>query len=308
MKYQVEQNITINKSVEEVAPLLADFNNWNKWSPWTKIDPESKIGINGAMNEAGYSMSWDGELVGSGVQTLIKTEGGVYDYDLSFIKPFKSKAKVSFRLESVGEGTKVTWTMDSKMPIFLFFMVKSMKNWLGLDFDRGLRMMKAVAEKGEIGSTTTNQGVVDAEGFGYVGIKRTVDMKDLAPVMSKDFETLIAEVISKRNLSAKHWLCLYPKMNMNTMQMTYIAAVSDENLQGIDMGEGFVRGQVEAGKALEIKHEGSYEFLGNAWSMGMMAFRAKKMKKRGMPYEYYWNSPKEVTPEELKTSIYFPVK
>lgn len=102
--------------------------------------------------------------------------------------------------------------------------------------------------------------------------------------------------------------CLYPKFNMKTMEVTYIAAVSDEDLQGIDLGTEYIKGRIEDSKMLEIKHNGSYEFLGNAWSMGMMSMQAAKLKGKMMPFEQYWNNPMEVSPEELKTSIYFPLK
>ena len=92
------------------------------------------------------------------------------------------------------------------------------------------------------------------------------------------------------------------------MMMTYVAAVSDEELADLDLGPEFVRGTVRSGRALEIKHSGPFEFIGNAWAMGMMYVRAKKMKKMGIPFEQYWNSPLEVAPNELKSSVFFPVK
>ena len=92
------------------------------------------------------------------------------------------------------------------------------------------------------------------------------------------------------------------------MMATYIAAISDEDIQEVDLDSDYIKGSINSGKCLEINHDGSYEFLGNAWSMGMMVSRAKKMKVRGHPYEQYWNSPMEVKPEELKTNIYIPVK
>ena len=90
--------------------------------------------------------------------------------------------------------------------------------------------------------------------------------------------------------------------------MTYIAAISDENLLGVELSGEFVRGKVKPGKGLEIKHKGSYEFLGNAWSMGMMYARAKKLKGSDIPYEYYWNDPRKTATADLETSIFFPVK
>ncbi len=308
MKYHVEKSTTIAADKETVKKIVQDFNSWNSWSPWTVAEPNCKMEISGVAGESGHTMSWDGEIIGSGNNTLVSNEDGKLAYDLRFIKPFKSKAVTSFLFEEKNGETTVTWTMDSSMPFFLFFMVKTMKNWIGMDYKRGLRMLKEIVEKGSIQATTTNAGMTDVEAFSYVGIQRTVGFDDIAEKMPKDFDQLIQDIVVKQGKSAKHWLSLYPKVDMKAMTMTYIAAVSDEELKDVDLGDEYVRGTVNAGTALEIKHNGSYDFVGNAWSMGMMYIRAKKIKQRDIPFEQYWNSPKEVSPEELKTSVFFPVK
>ena len=308
MKYHVEKNIKIKADVSKVRSLVEDFKQWNSWSPWTIVEPDCKMDISGNAGAVGHMMIWNGEIIGSGKNTLVQNDGGGLRYDLEFIKPFKSKAKTSFVFEKSGEETSVTWTMDSSMPFFLFFMVNKMKNWIGMDYERGLRMLKAMAEKGKVDATTVNNGIVDMEGFSYVGIQKTVPFEDVGVEMKKDFGKLMEDVVNAKGKSAKRWISLYPKMDMANMQMTYIAAMSDEELGGVSLGLGYVRGKVESGKALEIKHDGAYDFLGNAWSMGMMFVRVKKMKQSGIPFEQYWNSPKEVEPHELKTSVYFPLK
>lgn len=40
--------------------------------------------------------------------------------------------------------------MDGKLPYFMFFMVKMMKNWIGMDYERGLAMLKEFIETGEV--------------------------------------------------------------------------------------------------------------------------------------------------------------
>jgi len=308
MKYHVEKSIKINASMDVVKKHIEDFALWNAWSPWTMADKDCEIEVSGNPGQPRHSMSWNSDIIGSGTNTLVSSDDRGYHYDLAFLSPMKSKAKTSLLLEEKGGGVMVTWTMDGKLPFFLFFMAAMMKNWIGMDYDRGLRMLKSVAETGTVPATTTNRGIQDFNGFSYVGIERTVHFDDLPKAMSKDFDTLIEEVVMKRQKGAKHWVTLYPKMNMKTMNMTYIAAVSDEDLEGQEFDDRFVRGTLSSTKALEIKHEGSYEFLGNAWSMGMTYLRAKKIKQIWQPFEYYWNSPKETAPEDLKTSIYFPVK
>lgn len=308
MKFNLDRSITVNASPKKVAALVADFKHWSKWSPWTIAEPDCDIQVKGEAGVVGHQMSWDGEIIGSGKITLSKKTDHQLAYELEFLKPFKSTAKTSLIFKSTKKGTQVIWTMEGNMPFFLFFMIPMMKGWVSMDYDRGLRMLKALAEDGKINAQTTNKGVVQIEGFSYVGLKRTVTMGEVGKVMQKDFDRLIKDMVKTHGKSAEHWVALYPKFNMRNMTMTYIAAVSDEELQDIDLGADYVSGKVTGGKALEIFHKGSYDFMGNPWSMGMMYLRAKKMKQNGVPFERYWNSPKEVAPEKLETSVYFPIR
>lgn len=308
MNFHLERSLTINAPVKKVLSLVNDFNQWHTWSPWTIAEPDCSVKIGGKVGQVGHKMHWDGQIIGSGNNTLVRVSDTQLDYDLVFLTPWKSSSKTSFIFKKTKKGTKVIWTMDGQMPIFMFFMIPMMKGWISLDYDRGLRMLKAMAETGKVNAQTTNKGTVDLEEFSYIGLQRTAHMDSVGELMQKDFDRLIDEVVIKRGKSAQHWVSLYPKIDMAKMEMTYIAAVSDENLSIADMGSEYVTGQVATGKALEIYHSGSYDFIGNAWSMGMMYLRAKKMKQTGVPFEHYWNSPKEVKPEQLKTSVYFPLK
>ncbi len=308
MRFNLNRNITIKASQKKVQNLVLDFKHWSSWSPWTITEPDCKIKVTGNTGTTGHQMTWDGDIIGSGKNTLIQVSDKQLDYNLEFLKPWKSTAKVSFHFKSMGKQTKVTWSMKGNMPIFMFFMIPTMKGWISMDYDRGLRMLKALAEEGKIKAKTTNKGTTDISGFSYVGLQKTVAIDGIGPAMQNDFDKIIKDVVIKHKKSAQNWVTLYPKFNMGKMTMTYIAAVSDEELKDIDLGPEYVTGTVPATKALEIHHAGSYNFLGNAWSMGMMYLRAKKIKQKPVPFEQYWNSPKEVAPEKLKTSIFFPLK
>ena len=308
MKFYVEKSTKIEASLSRVRQWVEDFNRWNSWSPWVVVEPDCLVTVNGEPGQAGHRMHWDGEVIGSGVNTLVESSPDQLTYDLEFIKPFKSQAKVSFTFAIDGDATSVTWKMDSAMPFFLFFMIPTMKNWIGMDYERGLRMLKAMVEQGEVKAETTHAGIVAYEGFSYVGIKRSLPIEDMPQKMQADFERIVNDIVVERGKGARHWVALYPKWDFRRMTATYIAAVSDEDLQDEDLGPDYVSGSIKSGQCLEVKHKGAYDFLGNAWSMGMMTIRAKKLKTKGAPFEQYWNSPLEVAPEALETSVFLPVK
>ena len=308
MKFHIERSIQINAPKDTVKPLIQDFNNWNSWSPWTVAEPDCPVEVTGDPFVPGHTMKWDGQIIGSGQNVLASHDEHNLVYDLSFLKPRRSEAKTAFNLQENNGGTQVTWTMDSSMPFFLFFLVPMIKTMVGMDYTRGLRMLKEIAEEGKINASTTNKGMVDIGSFSYVGMQRTVPIDAIGENMEKDYATVKEELVHKHDVTPDQWVALYPKMNMKKGEMTYIAAVSDEAFEGVEIPSKFVRGEVKSSKALEIKHDGPYDFIGNAWGMGVMYLRAKKIKQAGVPYEKYWNHPDTVTPEELQTSVYFPVK
>ena len=308
MKLHVERSIQINAPKHTVLPLIQDFNHWNSWSPWTVAEPDCPVEVTGNPEQPGHTMKWDGQIIGSGQNVLVAHDDQNLSYDLTFLTPRRSEAKTAFHFQENNGATEVTWTMDSKMPFFLFFLIPSIETMVSMDYDRGLRMLKEIAEEGQINASTTNKGMTSLDGFSYVGLQRTVPIDEIGEEMERDYAKLTEELVHKHDVTPAQWVALYPKLNMKKREMTYIAAVSDEGFADKAIPSAYVRGTVPSSKALEIRHDGPYDFIGNAWSMGAMYLRAKKIKQAGIPFEKYWNHPKEVTPEELQTSIYFPVK
>ncbi len=307
MKYQVKKSIKVDADADKVWELIEDFGRWRNWSPWSIVEPGHKSEVEGEKGKKGHKMTWEGEFIGTGEQVVTAASDEAIDYDLRFIKPWKSQSTSRFEVKKSGEGSEVTWIMNSSMPWFLFFMIPKMKAWVGMDFDRGLKMLKAMAEDGKVEATTTNEGIRDFDGFKYVGIKKTLTMADISTGMQDAFDQLV-ELLKKEGKKAKHWVTLYPKMNIKTGEMTCIAAMSTEDLDGVELGDQFETGEIPSGKALEIKHKGSFDFIGNAWSMGMMYLQAKKIKQKGVPFEYYWNNPRQVEEKDLESSVFFMVK
>jgi len=307
MKYHISRSIHIEAIPAKVKSLLEDFSKWSSWSPWTVLEPTQKGSVTGEKGSVGHSMTWDGDIIGAGTMTISEVKDNFWKHDIAFTKPFKSKAVATMAVSEEKGGTKVTWTMDSSMPFFLFFMIPSIKMMVGMDYDRGLTMLKAMAEQGKVNATTTNKGVVDFTGFSYIGVARDCTMKEVPNTMSEDFGKLM-ELCATHKKKARQWATIYTKMSSKTGDMSYVCFMSDEEFEGMELPAGFVRGTIDSSKALEITHDGPYDYIGNAWAMGMMTLRAKKMKQKGPAIEYYWNSPHNTKPEDLKSSVYFPIK
>lgn len=59
--YNVNKTIEINANIEIVKPLVTDFNQWQKWSPWEKVDPSIRFILGEPSSGVGAHQSWTGK-------------------------------------------------------------------------------------------------------------------------------------------------------------------------------------------------------------------------------------------------------
>jgi uncharacterized protein YndB with AHSA1/START domain len=148
--FRVERSTVIAAPPERVYPLIDNFREWSRWSPWEKLDPELKRTFSGADTGVGAVYQWSGNRkAGEGRMEITRAEPPeVVVISLDFLKPFESHSTTEFKLEPQAGGTRVTWTMAGPNSLSSKMMqaVVSMDSLVGGDFERGLAAMKAAAE------------------------------------------------------------------------------------------------------------------------------------------------------------------
>lgn len=306
--FRCEQSISISKHISVVSPVIGDFNSWSTWSPWLCMEKDCQVFIAGRPNEVGHRQEWDGQRIGSGNIEITEISDDLINYQLEFIKPWKSTSKVEFRLEGKGGETKVAWVMDGKLPIFMAFFKKIMRAGVESDFARGLSMLKDYLEKGRFVTDTEVTGHHEQAGFHYLGVRRSSSIEDMPSVMSKDFGQLMEWASSGQMPEPDDFVSFYHKYDLVKKRCDFTSALvyreKPENTQNI------IAGQIPSHNVLRVVHTGPYDYLGNAWSTVMAEQRNKKLKmnKKVPWYERYINSPEDVEPEELVTEINIPIK
>ncbi|WP_051686826.1 SRPBCC family protein [Microbulbifer sp. HZ11] len=144
-----ERSVYIAEPPEVVFPYLNNFRNFNKWSPWYQIDPNTEYTYEGFPEGNGAIMNWksDNPSVGNGSQTITASEPySRVATDLDFGS--QGQAKAEFTLQPQGSGTNVTWSFESEMggsPIarWMGLMVSRM---VGKSFEDGLQKLKNLVE------------------------------------------------------------------------------------------------------------------------------------------------------------------
>jgi carbon monoxide dehydrogenase subunit G len=145
----VERALTINAPPEKVFEQINTLKNWEKWSPWHKLDPNMKLEYEGAPAGVGAKYTWESQQRNVGSGSLAITQSTT-NYLIQTAMDFggQGQAKGTFKLEKEQAATKVTWSMDSdlgKSPIAKFFGLL-MDKMVGPDFEKGLNNLKSVSE------------------------------------------------------------------------------------------------------------------------------------------------------------------
>ena len=146
----VQRSAVIPAAPERIFALLADFHQWERWSPWEELDPDTAHAYSGADQGVGAVHEWKGnKKAGEGRMEIVDADPPHrLDLDLKFVKPFKSQNTTRFTLAEDGPGaTNVTWSMDSPMP-FMMQVVNvcmNMDKRIGGDFEKGLSKLSSLA-------------------------------------------------------------------------------------------------------------------------------------------------------------------
>ncbi|WP_119394790.1 SRPBCC family protein [Salinibius halmophilus] len=302
-KFSAQSSITIKKSAREIIDVIANFQTWPTWSPWLIMEPKCRVTYEGDMGEPGSSYQWRGDMVGAGEMTLTEITDTGISCELLFIKPYKSRAHDRFTLQETEQGTIVTWSMSSSLPWFMFWMTKSMSEFISMDYQRGLLMLKSLLEEGKVPSRLSAIGDQTASSLWYIALEATATTDQLGAVMAKDF-TKLANYFAAQHLHATGKpFALYFDMDMQTSRCTLHNCLPVAQQHDVD--PPFICAQLPTKETFAVAHTGAYGFVGNAWSFAMMLARHKKIKTNKSPIglERYVSDPSDVAPDDLVTEV-----
>lgn len=303
--FTVRSTITVKAPIAEVYALVRDFKKWPDWSPWLVMEPDCKL----TFDEDGRGYAWDGTVVGAGrIDVTDEREPERIAHKLTFLRPWKSTANVGFAFAERDDGVEVTWSMDSALPWFMFWMTKSMTAYVRMDFERGLRMLKDLAETGAVPSALTFPGTNQAKGFHYVAIRRTCSFSEVGDRITADLRKIGAWLHEKDIPSANKGFSLYHRFDPGKGQVEYTTGFAVKRPP--QTPASFTAGSWPALKTYAVQHKGAYHHVGNAWAAAMARARAKTFRqiKAFPPFEIYENDPQTTPAEERLCTVHFPCK
>lgn len=311
LNYEVFRNLEIAVPPAKIHSALINFKTWPDWSPWLCMDKQAELNYFGTDGTEGSGYDWSGEWVGMGRLSHTKIEPLHLEMRLEFFKPWKSKCKVGFDFQAKdADNTLLSWWMQGQLPLWLFFMKTNMQAMIGMDYHRGLLMLKDYLETGHVYSDTEVNGVVETEAQPYVGIRERCSFDRLESSMENVFERLQESMEQLSLDAAGPPFTIYHDWDMKKQVSDYtLAYPMSKDLSHKDVP--LIKDIRPAVKALKITHTGDYKHLGNAWMTGYSRSQnnhAMKLNKKIPGFEIYVNDPEATASQDLQTEIYIPVQ
>lgn len=144
-RFEVSRTAIVDAAPEAVYRQINDFHNWERWSPWARIDPAAKSEYGGSPLGAGASFAWSSanRSVGTGQMRIVESsQNERIRIKLEFEKPMKGVNDVQFDLKPIDDErrTQVTWSMSGQHN----FTGKAMSRLMNMDkmvggmFEQGL--------------------------------------------------------------------------------------------------------------------------------------------------------------------------
>jgi hypothetical protein len=309
-KYHIERSVVIEADPQRVYQFVADYSTWTTWSPWLIAEPTAHVTVSKDPSSVGSRYSWQGDITGQGeLEHKRLVPGELVEDELRFIKPFKSICKTSFHLAREGDGTRLSWTMDASMPWFLFWMIPMMKTFIGMDYQRGLNMLKEWIETGAIASKTNVHGSEQVGPIRMAGIAGNCRVNDVGPSMERAFEQAKKEFSNAGLPTNLGMISVYTKFRINEGVFEYISGYLIPEGVTTPATSQLKTWRLPACNAFRVEHIGAYRHLGNGWSVANQLCRFRKLKQQRIgTYEIYRTTPQDGPENTIRTDIYLPLR
>lgn len=149
-EFRIERSKVIAAAPQDIFPLIEDFQNWGRWSPYEKLDPKMARTFSTPSRGLGASYAWASKGRGGigRMEILQSVPSSRIVIELAFTKPMKARNEAQFMLIPQGRATRVTWIMTGRHTALskLMHKVLGLDKMIARDFEAGLADLKFAVE------------------------------------------------------------------------------------------------------------------------------------------------------------------
>ena len=312
--YSIERSVTIEAPKALIMEHLANFSEWENWSPWKAKDPKAKYTYEGEDGVLGSKMSWitsfpadNKNQIGEGGMILTELTKSTATFELWFLKPREMTSKNGFELTTDGNKTIVGWHDSGELSFFARPAGKAKDERVGPDFENGLAALKTHIEK-HAASIEIEYVIeeVNVESVYYYSLTDTVSREEITSA-TKTMLTGLMEFAANNTIEVSGApFTMYNSWAGKTTKIECGIPVTDNTIEG---KEGITAGSYYAGNALKTTHLGGYKTSEKSHSSIGDYVEIHGKMIIGNPWEVYIAGPmNEPDTSKWITEIYYPIQ
>ncbi len=304
----VTRSLSINAPQPLVFEQINTLKNWERWSPWHRLDPNMKLSYSGPESgkDAAYAWSSEHKNVGNGTITIL----GSYPSDsisteMNFMENGIAKGFYTFKTED--SKTTVTWGMKNDLPFYARIFGLFLDKMIGPDFEKGLHNLDSVcqlAKKTPMVSQEFKETELPARI--YLAVTDSASGETISEKFGAAYQR-IGECMKKNKLEmAGAPSAFYYK---NTPEMMVFDAVIAVSAEPKDLPKGVRVLKKEACKTIAVDYYGDYSKMYTVFGTMMEYIKDKGLEANAPHLEEYITDPmSEKDTSKWLTKIYIPLK
>lgn len=318
--FDVAESKVIEAPVEVIYNNIQDFENWQEWGPWMKIDTNIVINYAEKTKGEGASYSWrsDHDEVGSGSMKTIKViPNKELDQKIVFNTPFgDSESEVYWLFEEAETRgqTKVTWGMKGEQTfmekVFMYFQEKDMESGISEMFQSGLSNLEKVIIE-EMESYLIRVDGITQYGGGYYLYNTTSSKQNEIGDKMASMLGLVITFMEQNNLNISGMpFTIYNEIDDLNKTVIFSTGIPVKERIITPKGSPVICGFMKPMTVLKTTLKGKYDYLPKAYDKAKEYITEKRLQidLSANMFEVYSNDPGEFpNPADWITEIYIPI-
>ncbi len=291
----------VDASPRQVHALVNDLSLIKSWSPWLAMDTNAVLTFSGPTSGVGAKYTWVSEKLDNGSYTIASSTPEKVEIDLVFGQ--MEPALATFTLTPKGNGTEVTWTLDTdaKGNIFSRWFNVMLDMMVGPDFEKGIANMTAPSKKIAMGRIVQMEEYTCEGGFG-LGIRSTIKASEIGTTLARNYAAIM-QFMAQNNIAMEGFpMAIYHTWDGATTDMEAVIPIKapakgNETIHPV---------LLDKGPMIIAHYYGPYEGSAMAHAACDTWLKEHGKTARSAPFEEYVTDPgTEKDPMKWLTKVYY---
>lgn len=308
----IQRELVIDAHPATVFALLNNLRQMEKWSPKADDDPNARVEFSGPPGGAGASVSWSGQIVGRGRQTITISEpfsriSSIVELDNG------SEAEVTFTLEEISHKTMVTWSWERDTGLNILSRIFGLfqDGIIGDEMAAELLSLGDLAERlprADFSDLQIEQIFVEAVDIAFHRTTSIPEAAAISEAMGDSYFEVLSFIDQFKLQEAGAPMSI--TRTFSGSELVFDAAIPVRGLSTATprTGHPVEIGATYAGPVIRVRHMGSYATLGETHDKIAAYLAATGVERNGDAWESYVSDPTRTTESELLTYVYYPIR